>query len=142
MIKSHLSIAASRVIIDAVSNQVSVVDILEGIKSQSFPTVIPGITFFFYLKRSEDDLARLELTLKCSVDQLETIKFPVGVDFQKGSTTRAIIGFDGFVIPKPGTLTVALFLGENEIGSLELPVEQLDIPPPQARPATPAHSNT
>lgn len=133
MLRTFLAVAAGRVIIDGMSNQVSIIDVFEGLKAQSFPIILPSLTVLFYIRRDEGDATAKDLSLKCSVDDAETLKVPVSIDFQQGNTTRAIIGFDGFVIPKAGTLKVALLDGDNVIGILELPVDQLDIPSPHVK---------
>jgi hypothetical protein len=138
MLKTFLAVAASRVILDGMSNQISIIDVFEGLESQSFPIILPSITLLFYLRRDGGDEATKGLSLRCSVDETETLKVPVSIDFQQGNTTRAIIAFDGFVIPKAGTLKVALLDGEDVVGTLELPVEQLHIPSPQVK-ANPPH---
>lgn len=138
MLKTFLSVAAGRVIIDSMSNKISIIDVFEGLKSQSFPLILPSISLLFYIRRDGSDESAKNLFLRCSVDETETLRVPFRIDFQQGNTTRAIIGFDGFVIPKAGTLKVELLDGENVVATLELPVEQLDIQSPQVK-ADPPH---
>lgn len=133
MIKAFLAVAANRVIIDAMNNQVSIIDVFEGLKSQSFPIILPSVTFLFYLRREDGDPPTKDLSLKLSVDGTETLKVPVNIDFQQGNTTRTIIGFDGFVIPKAGLLKATLLDEELVFGELELPVEQLQVAQPQVK---------
>lgn len=133
MLKTFLAVAASRVILDSTSNQISIIDVFEGLKSQSFPIILQKITLLFYLRRDMNDEGTKSLSLKCSVDETETLKIPVNIDFKQGSTTRAVITVNGFVIPKAGTLKAVLFDGEDVVGTLELPVEKLDIPSPQVQ---------
>lgn len=137
MIKSFLAVAAYRVIVDARSNQLSIVDVFEGLKSQSFPIVVPSITFLFYLQRDEQDPFTKNLSLKCSVEEVETLKVPVSIDFQQGNTTRAIIEIEGFVIPKAGELKITLLDEDVELGALKLPVGQLDTPQPHVKTTQP-----
>lgn len=131
MLKTFLAIAANRVILDGMSNQISIIDVFEGLKSQSFPIILQKITFLFYLRRDVGDEETKSLSLKCSVDETETLTIPVSIDFRQGNTTRAIINFSGFVVPKAGMLRVVLLDGNNVVGTLELPVEQLVIPSPE-----------
>lgn len=133
MLRTFLAVAAGRVILDGMSNQISIIDVFEGLKSQSFPVILPSFSLLFYIRKDGGDEATKSLSLRCSVDETETLRVPVSIDFQQGNTTRAIVGFDGFVIPKAGMLKVALFDGEDVVGTLELPVEQLDIPSPQVK---------
>ena len=140
MLKTFFSVAAGRVILDGMSNQISIIDVFEGLKSQSFPIILPSITLLFYIRRDGSDESAKNLFLRCSVDETETLKAPVSIDFQQVNTARAIIGFEGFVIPKAGTLKAELLDGDKVVGTLELPVEQLDIPSTQVK-ANPPHPN-
>ena len=137
MIQAYLAIAANRVIIDATSNQLSIIDVFEGMKSQAFPVIIPRLTFLFYLQRSAENIAPKELTFRGYVDDVETMRFPVQIEFQNSLTTRSIIGFDGFVIPRPGNMRIELFDGDISIGGLKLPIEKLEIAPTQTHASTP-----
>ena len=133
MIKTLIAVAASRVILDSISNQVSIIDVFEGMKSQSFPIVIPSITFLFYLQREAGDPSAKELSLKCTVDGIENLKIPVNIDFQQGYTTRTIVSFDGFVVPKAGELKISLLDDDAELGVVSLPVDILEIPQPEIK---------
>lgn len=133
MIKALLAIAATRVIIDARTNQLSIIDVFEGFKSQSFPVVIPNIAFLFYLQKDSGESDRHEMTLKCSIDNKRTLEVPVAVDFQQSNATRAILGIEGFVLSKAGEMKIELLSDQEVIGKLEFPIEQLDIPAPQVQ---------
>lgn len=133
MIKALLAVAATRVIIDARTNQLSIIDVFEGFKSQSFPVVIPNIAFLFYLQKDGEESDRHEMTLKYSIDDKMALEVPIGVDFQQSNTTRAILGIEGFVLSKAGEMKIELLSDQKVIGKLEFPIEQLDIPAPQVQ---------
>ena len=135
MLNSMLAVAASRIIVDARTNQVSIIDVFEGLKAQSFPIVIPNMMFLFQLRRDIDDESENKLSIQCLIDNQEIIKASVNIDFNEGKTTRTIIGFDGFVIPSAGELTIKLMKNESELGKLVFPIGQLDVPPPQVHQA-------
>lgn len=136
MIRSTFSIAANRIIVDAGTNSVSIIDVFEGMNAQSFPVIVPSITFMFYLRRDEQDPLGKELSIQCLLDSEEVLRVPATVNFEKGKSNRFIIGFDGFVIPKPGTLKVSLLDENGSVGSLELLVEKLEVSPAKIRKIT------
>lgn len=140
MLKTLLAIAAKRVILDRMSNEISIIDVFDGFKSQSFP-IITNTMLFFSLRRDESDEATKSVSLRCSVDDMEFFNVNINIDFRQGKTTRSIVSLNGFTIPKAGNLRVVLLDGEDIVGSLELPVEQLDIPSPEIQ-SDPSHPTT
>ncbi len=133
MIKSILGIAANRIIIDAKTNQVSIIDVFEGIGAQSFPVVIPRLSFMFHLQRDDSDDESKELVLKYYVDENAAMNFPVNVDFQNKLTTRAVIEFEGFMIPSAGVLSVLLLDGDSELAKLLFNIDKLEIEQPTVK---------
>lgn len=133
MIKSIFGIAASRIIIDAKTNQVSIIDVFEGIGAQSFPVILPRLSFMFRLQRENAESAASELTLKYFVNEKPAMNFPVNVNFQDRLTTRAIIEFEGFMIPSHGVLNVVLLDDEKELEKLTFNIDQIDIEQPIIR---------
>ena len=134
MIKTLLSVASHRVIIDARTNQVSIIDVFDGFKSQSFPIVLPKMVFLFNLQKDKGDKDDYNMKLCCYINDEEIIKAPVAINFNKSDTTRAIIDFSGFVIPKPGDLITKL-LGEDDsvLGMLTFPIGKIEISKPKVK---------
>lgn len=136
MIKNTFSIAANRIIIDAGTNSASIIDVFEGMRAQSFPIIIPSLTFMFYLVREDSDPLNKDVSVQCLVDSEEVIRIPATVNFEKGKTNRFIIAFEGFVIPKPGVLKISLLDENGPVGVLELLIEKMDMPQAQVKGVT------
>ena len=134
MIRSFFAIAANRVIVDSTTNQISIIDVIEGLKAQSFPILIPKITFIYHMYREDEDFTAKDVSLICTINDTEVLRVPAQVNFEQGYTTRAIISFEGFVVASPGQMKVSLMDEEVELGTLEFPVDALDIPEPHVAP--------
>jgi len=133
MYKISLAASAGRVILDSLTNQVSIIDVYEGFKSQSFPFVIPSIAVIFYVLRDEHDPGSAEFTLRCEVGDTETLSTPLRVEFENGLATKTIVNFEGFLIPKPGLLRIIASRDTDVLAAIDLPVEQLEFPPPSIK---------
>ncbi len=128
MYKISFAASASRVILDSLTNQVSIIDVYESFKSQSFPFVIPSIAVIFYVLRDDGDPASIEFTLRCEVGDTETLSTPLCIEFGNGLAAKSIVSFEGFLIPKPGLLRIIALRDDNELAAIDLPVEQLEFP--------------
>lgn len=133
MYKVTLAASAGRIILDSLTNQVSIIDVYEGFKSQSFPFVIPSLAAVFYVQRDKDDPTSIEFTLRCEVGDTETLSTPLRAEFENGLATKTIINFEGFLIPKPGRLRIIALRDGEVLATVDLPVEQLDFPPPSVK---------
>jgi hypothetical protein len=129
MYKITFATSAGRVLLDSLTSQISIIDVCEGFKSQSFPFLIPSISVIFYVKRGENDPATAEFTLRCVVGDSETLSTPLHVEFDNGLTTRTIVNFEGFLIPKPGLLQIIASINTEELSVIDLPVERLEFSP-------------
>ena len=49
MLNVYFAIAANRVIVDSITNQVSIIDLFEQLKAPSFPVLVPRLTLLYYL---------------------------------------------------------------------------------------------
>jgi hypothetical protein len=130
MLKAHFAIAANRAIIDSTTGQLSIIDVFEGIAAQSFPVILPKATFVFHFTKAPTDASVHDVVFRCRIDDLETFRVPVTINFDQGNAARSIIAIDGFVIQRAGTLNVALLANETAVSSLELQIVQTEIPQP------------
>lgn len=133
MYRISLAASAGRIILDGLTNQVSIIDVYEGFKSQSFPFVIPSLAVVFYVQRDDDDPGSIEFTLRCEVGDTETLSTPLRVEFQTGLATKSIVNFEGFLIPKPGLLRIVALKDGEELAAIDLQVEQLEFPRPSIK---------
>ena len=119
----YFGIAADRILVDSRTNQVSIIDVYEKIVVTSFPVTVARMTFLFYISRDLDEQSFINLDLRCKLDETEILNTAIEVNFKETLTNRVVAEIVGLKIPKHGTLTGNLYLGDVSIGSLELPVE-------------------
>jgi hypothetical protein len=125
MLNVYFAVAANRVLVDSVSNQVSIIDLYEQLRAPSFPVLVPKLTFLFYVSREKIDPSTHEVRLVCDIGDKTIVEAAVQLDFKSEDTTRIVIGLDNCTLPQAGVLKAKLMDKAVELGSLELTVEQV-----------------
>jgi hypothetical protein len=124
MLNVYFAIAANRVIVDSITNQVSIIDLFEQLKAPSFPVLVPKITLLYYLSRDKSDPVTKDLKVVCKLGESEIFKVDVKVDFKDEESTRIVLGVDGLTLTQPGMFQAFLMDQEESLGVLDLAVEQ------------------
>lgn len=124
MLNVYFAIAANRVIVDSITNQVSIIDLFEHLKSSAFPVLVPKLTLLFYVSRDKGDPDTKDLSLVCKLNEAEVFRVDVKVDFKGEDSTRVVLGVDGLTLKEKGMLQVFLMDQEESLGVLDLAVEQ------------------
>ena len=107
-------LCADRVIRDAETNSISVINILEEITPEGLPLIIPRVTIFALLHRNkEEDPSLIKCTFRIGVGDNTLLEGELNVDFQDKERNRTIINIGGLVISTSGMLEVSLFLEER-----------------------------
>lgn len=124
MLDVYFAIAANRVLVDARTNQVSIIDVYEKLESPQFPVFLPKVTLLFYLSRDAADPQTRDLTMICSLEDVEIFNTQIHVDFQVSLTNRIVLEVEGVTIPKPGTIKARIMDKDQSLGVLDLLVER------------------
>jgi hypothetical protein len=124
MLNVYFAIAANRVIVDSITNQVSIIDLFEQLKAPSFPVLVPRLTLLYYLSRDKGDPVAKDLTVVCKLRDVEIFKVDVQVDFKDEDSTRIVLGIDGLTLTEPGMFQAYLMDQDVSLGLLDLAVEQ------------------
>jgi hypothetical protein len=124
MLNVYFAIAANRVIVDSITNQVSIIDLFEQLKAPSFPVLVPRLTLLYYVSRDKDDPATKDLMVVCKLSDTEILKVDVKVDFKGEDSTRIVLGVDGLTLTQPGIFQASLMDQDVSLGVLDLSVEQ------------------
>jgi hypothetical protein len=74
MMNVYFAIAANRVLVDSITNQVSIIDLFEQLKAPSFPVLVPRLTLLYYISRDKDDPATKDLSVVCKLGDTEICK--------------------------------------------------------------------
>lgn len=129
MLNVYFAVAANRVIVDSVTNQVSIIDLFENLKSTTFPVLVPKLTFLFYVSREKQDVQTHDLNLVCELEDQSIFEVSVRLDFKNEDTTRLVLGVDGLTLTKAGNLKAKLMNKNIELGTLDLAIEQMSSTP-------------
>jgi hypothetical protein len=124
MLNVYFAIAANRVIVDSITNQVSIIDLFEQLKSSAFPVLVPRLTLLYYVSREQDDPDTKDLSVVCKLNETEIFKVAVKVDFKGEDSTRVVLGVDGLTLTDQGLLQAFLMDQDKSLGVLDLAVEQ------------------
>lgn len=123
MLNVYFAIAANRVVVDSITNQVSIIDLFEQLKASSFPVLVPRLTLLYYVSRDKDDPVTQDLKVVCKLSDLEIFEVDVKVDFKGEDSTRIVLGIDGLTLTQPGMFQAFLMNQDESLGVLDLAVE-------------------
>jgi hypothetical protein len=123
MLNVYFAIAANRVIVDSITNQVSIIDLFEQLKSSAFPVLVPRLTLLYYVSREKEDPDSKDLSVVCKLNETEIFKVAVKVDFKGEDSTRVVLGVDGLTLTEQGLLQAFLMDQDKLLGVLDLAVE-------------------
>lgn len=87
MMNVYFAIAANRVIVDSITNQVSIIDLFEQLKAPTFPVLVPRLTLLYYVSRDKGDPETKDLTVVCKLGDAEIFQVGVKVDFKGEDST-------------------------------------------------------
>ncbi len=124
MLNVYFAIAANRVIVDSITNQVSIIDLFEQLKASAFPVLVPRLTLLYYVSREKDDPDTKDLSVVCKLNETEIFQVAVKVDFKGEDSTRVVLGVDGLTLTEQGLLQAFLMDQDKSLGVLDLAVEQ------------------
>ena len=123
MISCILSVCSEALIIDHITNSVSLINVLEQIRVDSFPIVLPKLFCLFEFLRGEGDPEKPPGLVTLKLGNLELFRAPCDVDFQQQSRTRTIINIQSVVIPGPGVLRVSIDIDGITKGNWDIDCE-------------------
>lgn len=126
----NFAVLARRVIIDSSTKQLSLIDLFDGANAHTFPIVMESLSAVFQIHRDLSDPDIFESSVRYFINNQEIGRHTVPLDFKSDKKVRSIVGFEGFVIPSPGTLKIALFNNkdDSELISLLVDIEKIDTP--------------
>lgn len=124
MLNVYFAIAANRVVVDSITNQVSIIDLFEQLKASSFPVLVPRLTLLYYVSRDKEDPVTQDLKVVCKLSDSEIFEVDVKVDFKGEDSTRIVLGIDGLTLTQPGMFQAFLMNQDESLGVLDLAVEQ------------------
>ena len=131
MITSSLILCADRVIRDAETNNISIINILEEMTPEGLPLFIARVMIFALLHRDkEKDPSQIKCTLRIGIGDNRLLERELNVDFRDKGRNRTIINIGGLVISTSGILEASLFLEERLLNQFRFLVHaprQIDV---------------
>ena len=123
MIKCKLMLCAQAMIVDALSNSISIFSVIEEMHLPSTPGVLVHLNTLCMLERDPDDESHpADIYVEFGMIGSDMQRFPLEVNFEDKFMTRSISKIQGISIPAPGQLRVALVRDQNVLSSWDIPI--------------------
>jgi hypothetical protein len=117
MIQQRLLLCAEGVVVDQLTNNLSVFNILDELHFQTLPAILPKMVIISVLDRDQDDPAKYEARLKIDLAGLKVMEMPIEYNFQNRSRTRNMITMGGLPITSPGVMEIHLDKDDVKLAS-------------------------
>jgi hypothetical protein len=115
---------------DRNSNMMSLINLLEQVRPDGYPALIPRLTIFVLFERDEDDGANSEARVSLFLgDQRLFEDATVDINFGEATLNRNILQLQGLVVPGPGTMFVRVMVGDAQLESYRLRALPPETPP-------------
>lgn len=127
--KSILTICSEGIVQDRRSNNVTIYNILEEIRSVGFPLLVPRLFFYSWIMREHRDKEETyDLLFEISLDGKGILTQGVPINFRKKPRTRTIVEIGGLPISKAGNLSFKLSYEGKKLGEYFALVMAVDEP--------------
>lgn len=113
---------AETVIVDQLTNKVSLIGIVDHVKTASFPFLFRNFYIALAFTREPAEPEQPPSRGLIKLDDTEIASIDIDVNFQGHIHTRAFVAIDGLLIEKPGTLKITLTVDENIMGVWQAPI--------------------
>jgi hypothetical protein len=121
-VTARLLLCGQNLIRDADTNNVSVINIFEGMIAQGFPLLMPTFAFLTILERENGDPRIHEGRFDIRLGDTVLVAGPMRVDFQDKPRTRTMLRVAGLVINAPGLVSARFFIGQDQLGEYHFEV--------------------
>lgn len=122
-IKCEYGNASELIIVDSNQNTVSIINIIEQIMPQQFPTLLETISVIHSLTAEHINNKECNLILSVKVNENEIVKNMMKVTFES-VRIRLLNRLHGIILNEPGKITISLI---NEINNEELHLIEIPI---------------
>jgi hypothetical protein len=121
-VRSILCLAAEGVVRDAVTDVISIYNIMEQVTGEGFPLLIQKMVFLAVWQREPTEATLWTGDLRIRLDEKELFSHKTSLDFKDKLRNRSIITLGGLVLPGPGKLTFAYQLDTDTRVTYEVDV--------------------
>ena len=103
-------------IVDAHTNNISIINLFEDITAFGFPIVIPQITISVWIEREDGEVDEsIPIDLRIKINDKELFSRPFKAEFKGKRRTRLLISLQRFIIEEAGLLEFIAFQDNREV---------------------------
>ena len=128
--KCILLACAESTLLDANTNRVSLINILDGIRSPQFPILIPVLSVLAITQKDDGEDDDVTCVIKISLGDKIIFENPTDVNYQGAKMHRIMAAIQGLIVPDSGVMTIELLFNDEKVGSCEICVESLIVAAP------------
>jgi hypothetical protein len=128
-------ILARSAVLDRFTNRLSIINVVDELRSPSFPVWIPDLVVVAMWSRDKQDRATFTARLEVTLDRRVLLKQDHEIDFATGLISRSIIALNGITIPATGILRFRLLVGRKRLAEYWVGVGTLETPKEQSSPS-------
>jgi len=126
MISSKGLFFAENVIRDEVTNNISLINLIEEVNASGFPVYLAKVAILAIFERSSHVVeGAKELNLKLHINRTELANTTLRIDFKDKKRNRTIISVNGLAIPHPGVLKAQIYYNNKRISSYTIEVKKI-----------------
>jgi hypothetical protein len=115
MLTVRLAACAQEIIRDAASNNISLINIYEGLTAQGFPVVFPKFAALIILDREDGDPTHYDGQFEIVLGENRLLTGTMAVNFEDKLRTRQMINVAGMVVEAPGRLAFHFWTEGREV---------------------------
>src|SRR5712692_8219734 len=113
MIRPKFVAVADTVLLDATTNSISLIKIHEQFRPAGYPLLLPRFVIFAVFEREQADPADVEAVFRILLDDQVIHEQVSAINFAEAQLNRAVLQYEGFVIPRPGTMRITATVGDQ-----------------------------
>jgi Family of unknown function (DUF6941) len=121
-------VCADSVALDQRRNTLSLFHVIEEWAIPVFPWVVAHFAIVALFERTANEPNDLELQIVIQLGAQELFRGPLAVRFQERLRMRAITEVGGLVLPSPGLMNVFMTLGDRQLASWSIVVNNIGQP--------------
>jgi hypothetical protein len=128
MVRPRLIAIAETVLLDATTNSMSLIKIFEQFFPAGYPMLLPRFVVFAMFERDPGDPAVNQAEIQIKLDAEVIAGHRAELNFGGGLLNRAVLQFESFVIPRPGSVRAVAIIGDQSLESY--PIRAVPAGPP------------
>ena len=123
MYRTHSVLIAEMVLIDKTTNNASVINLLDEVRSSGYPLIIPRFTVLALNSREEGDPSKATADLAFLIGASRSLHVQeVEIDFKDSPRNRSLVRVEGLPVPEPGDLKVTFRIRGTRAATSSMPV--------------------